>query len=112
MFRFYSIVDDITFEKIKNGTKTVKFYLCDNKRAGLSVNDKIVLLNNGNEKLNIIVTSIKKSKNLETLIKQFSLDELGETDYNSAYFNVKKWFLDSDIEKYSIMAVTVEIIHE
>lgn len=82
MVKFFSIVDNIIFEKIKNGQKAIKFYLDDNKCAGLTVNNKIMLLS-----------------------------ELGEKDYDATYFNVPKWFLNSDIEKYSIMAVTMEIIH-
>lgn len=112
MIKFSSIIDGITFEKIKNGTKTVKFYLCDDKRSGLSVNDNFFLFNRENEKLNILVKDIQTSTNLKLLIEKFSLKELGEPDYNTAYYNVKQWFSDSDIKKYSMMAISMEILYE
>ncbi len=43
---------------------------------------------------------------------KFSLKELGESDYNIAYSNVKQWFSDTEIEKYSLMAVSLEIVNE
>ena len=58
MYKFSSVVDDITFEKIKNGTKKVKFYLCDDKRAGLSTGDYFYLLDKNNEKLPLLVKNI------------------------------------------------------
>lgn len=100
MLRFSSVVDDTTFEKIKKSKKNVKFYLCDEKRSGLSINDSFNLLNKNNESLPLLVKNIELSK------------DLGESDYNSAYLNIKKWFLNSDIEKYSIMAVSVEVMRE
>jgi len=112
MLRFSSTVDDITFEKIQNGQKSVKFYLCDEKRSKLSVNDTFCLLNKNNERLYLVVKNIEISKNLNTLIAKFSLKELGESDYNIAYSNVKQWFSDTEIEKYSLMAVSLEIVNE
>ena len=112
MYKFSSVVDDITFEKIKNGTKKVKFYLCDDKRAGLSTGDYFYLLDKNNEKLPLWVKNIETSKDLNSLVRKFSLKDLGESDYNSAYSNIKQWFSDSDIEKYSIMSVLLEIVDE
>lgn len=112
MLRFSSVVDDITFEKIKKNKKSVKFYLCDEKRSGLSVNDSFYLLNKNNEGLSLLVKNIEVSRDLNSLIRKFSLKDLGESDYNSAYLNIKQWFSNSDIKKYSIMAVSVEVMHE
>lgn len=112
MYKFSSVVDDITFKKIKNGTKKVKFYLCDDKHAGLSTGDYFYLLNKNNELLRLLVKNIETSKDLNSLVLKFSLKDLGESDYNSAYSNIKKWFSDSDIEKYSIMSVLLEVIGE
>ncbi len=112
MCKFSSIVDDITFEKIKKSKKNVKFYLCDEKRSGLSINDSFNLLNKNNESLSLLVKNIRISRDLNSLIRKFSLKDLGESDYNSAYFNIKQWFSNSDIEKYSIMAVSVEVMRE
>ena len=112
MLRFSSVVDDVTFEKIKNSKKNVKFYLCDEKRSGLSVNDSFHLLNKNNECLLLLVKNIELSRDLNSLIRKLSLKDLGESDYNSAYLNIKKWFSNSDIEKYSIMALSVEVMHE
>lgn len=112
MYRFSSIIDSISFEKIKNGQKTVKFFLCDEKRKGLSVRDSFSLLNQCGEKITVIAKSIDVSSNLETLVKIFPLNNLGESDYNSAYSNIKKWFSDEDIAKYKMMAVTLEVSDE
>ncbi len=112
MLRFSSVVDDITFEKIKKSKKNVKFYLRDEKHSSLSINDSFYLLNKNNAGLALLVKTIKVSRDLNSLIHKFSLKDLGEPNYNSAYLNIKKWFSNSDIEKYSIMAVSVEVIHE
>ncbi len=112
MYKFSSIIDDISFEKIKNGQKTVKFFLCDEKRNGLSVKDSFSLLNQYGEKITVIVKNIEISKNLKALIKNNSLNALGESNYESAYLNIKKWFSDEDIAKYAVMAVTMEIANE
>ncbi len=112
MYKFSSIIDDISFEKIKNGQKTVKFFLCDEKREGLSAKDSFSLLNQYGEKITVVAQNINVSCNLETLIKTFPLNNLGESDYKSAYSNIKKWFSDEDIAKYKIMAVTMEVSDE
>lgn len=112
MYKFSSIIDDISFEKIKNGQKMVKFFLCDEKRNGLSVKDSFSLLNRYGEKITVIVKNIEISKNLKALIKKNSLNALGESNYESAYSNIKKWFSDEDIAKYTVMAVTMEIANE
>lgn len=56
--------------------------------------------------------NIEISKNLKALIKKNSLNALGESNYESAYSNIKKWFSDEDIAKYTVMAVTMEIANE
>lgn len=73
MYKFSSIIDDMSFEKIKNGQKTVKFFLCDEKRNGLSVKDSFSLLNQYGEKITVIVKNIEISENLKALIKKSPL---------------------------------------
>lgn len=73
MYKFSSVIDDMSFEKIKNGQKTVKFFLCDEKRNGLSVKDSFSLLNQYGEKITVIVKNIEISKNLKALIKKIPL---------------------------------------
>lgn len=112
MIKFSSIIDSITYNKIKCGQKCIKFFLCDEKRKSLAVGDIFKLENNEQSSFLVQVVSIEKSKKLNTLVKTFSLQLLGESDYNSAYQNIKKWFSDEDIEKYMIMAVKIRIINE
>lgn len=112
MYRFSSTIDDVSFEKIKSGQKTVKFFLCDEKRKELSVRDSFSLLNQRGEKITVVVFNIETSENLERLVEKFPLSFLGESNYKSAYLNVKKWFSDEDIAKYGVMAVTLEITNE
>ena len=76
------------------------------------IGDYFYLLDKNNEKLPLLVKDIETSKDLNSLVRKFSLKDLGESDYNSAYSNIKKWFSDSDIEKYSIMSVLLEIADE
>lgn len=76
------------------------------------IGDYFYLLDKNNEKLPLLVKNIETSKDLHSLVRKFSLKDLGESDYNSAYSNIKKWFSDSDIEKYSIMSVLLEIADE
>lgn len=110
MIKFSSVVDSITFEKIRSGTKTVKFYLCDDKHSSLLSRDCFVLINNS-KKLIVRAQSIATSKNLKNLIESFSLQKLGEDNYSDAYLNVKQWFSDEKLKKYSVMAVSVEIFN-
>lgn len=110
MIKFSSVVDSMTFKKIKAGTKTVKFYLCDDKHSSLLSGDCFVLIND-NKKLIVRAKNIIVSKNLKNLIESFSLNKLGEDNYSDAYLNVKQWFSDEKLKKYSVMAVSVEIFN-
>lgn len=109
MFRFSSVIDDISFQKIKTGKKRVKFFLCDQKRAQLSVGDQFYLENHAKEAILASVEQILISSNLEELVLKFPLQFLDEYDYNIAIENLKKWFSDEDIRKYSIMGVLIQI---
>lgn len=112
MIKFSSIVDRVTYDKIKCGYKCIKFFLCDEKRKNLSIGDVFKLEKSDHSFCHVQVVNIEKSKNLSKLVKSFSLQLLGEVDYNTAYLNVKKWFSDEKIEKNAIMAVKIRIINE
>ncbi len=109
MIRFSSIIDDIAFQKIKTGKKRVKFFLCDKKRADLGIGDQFYLINRTNDSILVTVEQILISSNLEKLVLKFPLQFLGESDYNVAVENLKQWFSDENIEKYSVMGVLIKI---
>lgn len=109
MIRFSSIIDDITFQKIKTGQKRVKFFLCDKKRTDLNIGDQFYLINHDNASLMVTVEQILISQRLNELVLKFPLQFLGECDYNIAIANLKKWFTDEEIEKYSLMGVVIKI---
>ena len=109
MLRFTSTIDDISFQKIKNGQKRVKFFLCDQKRDHLDVGDQFYLINRANDSILATVEQILISSNLEKLVLKFPLQFLGESDYNVAVETLKQWFSDENIEKYSVMGVLIKI---
>nr|QIM10427.1 hypothetical protein PlAlph_3190 [uncultured Alphaproteobacteria bacterium] len=109
MLRFTSTIDDISFQKIKNGQKRVKFFLCDQKRDHLDIGDQFYLINRANDSILATVEQILISSNLENLVLKFPLQFLGEDNYNVSVENLKQWFSDENIEKYSVMGVLIRI---
>mgnify|MGYP000334062699 FL=1 len=109
MLRFTSTIDDTSFQKIKTGQKRVKFFLCDQKRDHLGIGDQFYLVNHANDSILATVEQILISSNLEELVLKFPLQFLGECDYNVAVRNLKQWFSDENIEKYSVMGVLIKI---
>jgi len=67
------------------------------------------LINRANDSILATVEQILISSNLEKLVLKFPLQFLGEDDYNVAVENLKQWFSDENIEKYSVMGVLIKI---
>lgn len=67
------------------------------------------MINRANDSILATVEQILISSNLEKLVLKFPLQFLGESDYNVAVENLKQWFSDENIEKYSVMGVLIKI---
>lgn len=103
---------DESFQKIKDGTKTIEMRLCDEKRSSISVRDIIEFTNTKNgEILECIVTNLYKYQNFAELYKHhnkiaigYSEDEIADPADMLAYYSLEK------IEKYGVLGIEIKIL--
>lgn len=70
-------LNESPFERIKNGTKTIEFRLCDEKRQQIKIGDQIEFskLPDLQEKLLVDVTELYREDTFENLFRNIYLDE-------------------------------------
>ena len=100
---------DESFNKIKDGTKTIEMRLCDEKRSLIIVGDIIEFTNTKtNEILECLVTNLYKYKNFDELYKRHDKIKIGYSDYEIAnpddmlaYYSIEK------ITKYGVLGIEI-----
>lgn len=105
-------LDDLYFEKIKNGTKTIEVRLNDEKRRELKVGDTITFDNRKTgEKLDVRVKNLYIYKNFEELYKHHDKMSMGyeENDVASPS-DMRMYYTFEDTIKYGVVAIEIEVI--
>ncbi len=108
----YMKLKDEPFCAIKSGKKVVEMRLFDEKRKLLKLNDFIKFVNiESEEKLDSKVQELKKFSNFEELYNFYDKTELGYMDYqNASYKDMLKYYSNSDIEKYGVIAIKIKVV--
>ena len=97
-------LDNDPFTKIKNGTKKYEIRLNDVKRKALRVGDSIIFTNREtNETMVVKVTDLHKYDTVKDIFDNLDNKLLGckKTD-------VKKYYTDEEIKKYSLLVIGIE----
>ncbi len=95
--------------KSRRGRNGLNFFSVIKSGDHLGIGDQFYLVNHANDSILATVEQILISSNLKELVLKFPLHFLGECDYNVAVENLKQWFSDENIEKYSVMGVLIKI---
>ena len=99
-----------TFNKIKEGTKTVELRLLDEKRKALRVGDKIIFTNRANnEKIDVLVTNLFKADSFEPIYKKYSKVAMGYNEEDDAKpEDMEEYYSKEEIKKYGCIAIEIE----
>ena len=105
-------LDEKSFKKIKNGTKTIEVRLYDEKRRELKVGDIITFDNRSNdEKLKVKVTNLYVYKNFEELYKHHDKITLGyNEDEIASPSDMRMYYSFEDTIKNGVVAIEIEVI--
>lgn len=99
-----------TFNKIKEGTKTVELRLLDEKRKALRVGDKIIFTNRANnEKIDVLVTNLFKADSFEPIYEKYSKVAMGYNEEDDAKpEDMEEYYSKEEIKKYGCIAIEIE----
>ena len=95
------------FEEIKKGIKKIEIRLCDKKRRGIKLGQKIKLINriNKNETLIVRVIGLSKFENFEKLFKVFNKEIKG---YEKEI--LKRVYSKEKEKKFGVLVIHFELI--
>lgn len=101
-----------SFQKVKNGTKTIEMRLNDEKRSLINIGDCIEFTNTKNKEiLKCLVINLHKYNNFNELYKHhnkisigYSEDEIANPDDMLTYYSI------DNIEKYGVVGIEIHII--
>lgn len=94
-----SIIDKTTFEQIKSGFKTTKFYLNDTKRQGLKCGDIIRYSNKDTDEVILVI--------IENIV---SADNSVDFENKNIQEYINSWFSLEDQEKYGLLSINIRRI--
>lgn len=105
-------LDNEGFNLVKNKQKKVLLRLYDVKRRSLRVGEILVLENRLNkEKINVKVVAIKKFNDFKEVYDNYDKRLLGYMESEQAtYLDMEKYYSKSDVLKYKVVAIEIELI--
>ncbi|KRL01514.1 hypothetical protein FC81_GL001197 [Liquorilactobacillus capillatus DSM 19910] len=100
-------MDDVLFEKISNGTKTVEIFLNEEEMKHFSVGDTLAIHRKSDEEDMILVSawSIKKFKKLADIYKVYS-----ETAIGLSLAELQKVYPATVAQKHGVLAVKMRVL--
>lgn len=98
------------FESIKNGIKTIKLRLYDEKRSLIKEDDTIEFTNREtNENLNVVVIKLHKYSTFDELYKHFDKEKLGYKQGEIANpSDMNKYYSKEEQEKYGVVGIEIK----
>lgn len=104
-------LQQIPFEQIKNGNKTIETRLNDEKRQLVKIGDEIefALHNDKNQRLKAKVLEIMKFATFEELFDACSASDFGAKDKND-FLTIKKIYSDDEQNKYGVLGIRLQVI--
>ncbi len=104
-------LNEVPFEKIKNGSKTIELRLYDEKRRKIKVGDNICFKSK-KDKLTATVKALHIFKDFEELYAALPLDKCGYTESELAAASpddMLEYYSKEQIEKYGVVGIEIEI---
>ncbi len=105
-------LNEVPFEKIKNGSKTIELRLYDEKRRKIKVGDTICF-SSKTDKLTATVKVLHIFKNFEELYVALPLDKCGYSVDEIAIASpddMQKYYTKEQIEKYGVVGIEIEVM--
>ena len=107
-------LNQIPFDKIKNGTKTIEIRCNDEKRQKLKPSDIIIfnLVGNEDQKINVLVKELYPFKTFYELYSAFDFAEFGCDGYTMERMieETEMIYSKEKEEKYGVLGIRVERI--
>ena len=102
-------LDEIYYNRIKNGSKTIEMRLNDEKRRLLQVGDILEFENRANgEILKTIITNLYHYSSFKEIFDNFDIKTLG-VDEDFTYKNMEKFYSKEEQEKYGVLAIEIKV---
>lgn len=105
-------LNDVPFETIKNGTKTIELRLYDEKRRKIKIGDTICFKGKAST-IKAIVKALHIFRNLDELYAALPLDKCGYTADELATASPEdmlEYYTKEQIEKYGVVGIEIEVI--
>lgn len=105
-------LNDVPFETIKNGTKTIELRLYDEKRRKIKIGDTICFKGKAST-IKAIVKALHIFRNFDELYAALPLDKCGYTADELATASPEdmlEYYTKEQIEKYGVVGIEIEVI--
>lgn len=105
-------LNDVPFETIKNGTKTIELRLYDEKRRKIKIGDTICFKGKASI-IKAIVKALHIFRNFDELYAALPLDKCGYTADELATASPEdmlEYYTKEQIEKYGVVGIEIEVI--
>lgn len=105
-------LNDVPFETIKNGTKTIELRLYDEKRRKIKIGDTICFKGKAST-IKAIVKALNIFCNFDELYAALPLDKCGYTADELATASPEdmlEYYTKEQIEKYGVVGIEIEVI--
>lgn len=105
-------LNDVPFETIKNGTKTIELRLYDEKRRKIKIGDTICFKGKAST-IKAIVKALNIFRNFDELYAALPLDKCGYTADELATASPEdmlEYYTKEQIEKYGVVGIEIEVI--
>lgn len=105
-------LNDVPFNNIKNGTKTIELRLNDEKRQLLNEGDFLEFTNRTtNEKMLTKIIALHKYNNFEELYKHFDKVAMGyREDEDANFMDMEVYYSKEEQEKYGVVGIEIKIV--
>ena len=104
-------LNDIPFEKIKSGTKTIELRLNDKKRQKIKIGDTICF-NTKTDKIAAKVKHLHVFKDFEELYVALPLDKCGYSPdeiSTASPDDMLEYYTEKQIKKYGVVGIEIEV---
>jgi len=105
-------LNNVPFETIKNGTKTIELRLYDEKRRKIKIGDTICFKGKAST-IKAIVKALHIFRNFDELYAALPLDKCGYTADELATASpedMPEYYTKDQIEKYGVVGIEIEVI--
>ena len=108
-------LNELYFEKISSGKKTMVHGLFDNWRRLLNIGDRIIFENIGNaeQRIAVVVKSLHRYASFEDMLIAIPVEKWGNasTDFpREAAIKMNQYYTIDQIQKYGVIAIDISLI--